>query len=195
MDGGAWKAAVHRVAEGRTWLSDFTFTFHFHALEKERATHSSILAWRIPGTGETDGLPSIGSHRVGHDWSDLAAAAVGVASPEAAHEEALVGRNWGFLPAALPVNHIRSGSSSSSQAFRWHQQTSDDSSDILTVMSWENLSKNNSAKLLPDSWPQKPCEIINIYYFKWLNLGVICYPAINNTPGLYQKRKIIYRLE
>ena len=57
-----------------TWLSDFTFTFHFHALEKEMATHSSALAWRIPGTGEPDGLPSMGSHRVGHDWSDLAAA-------------------------------------------------------------------------------------------------------------------------
>ena len=63
------------VAEGRTQLSDFTFTFHFHALEKEMVTHSSILAWRIPGTGEPCGLPSMGSHRVGHDWSDLAAAA------------------------------------------------------------------------------------------------------------------------
>ena len=60
-----------------TWLSDFTFTFHFHALEKEMATHSSVLAWRIPGMGEPGGLPSIGSHRVGHDWSDLAAAARG----------------------------------------------------------------------------------------------------------------------
>jgi len=74
MDGGAWKAAVHGVAEGRIWLSDFTFTFHFHALEKEMATHSSVLAWRIPGTGEPGELPSMGSHRVGHDWSDLAAA-------------------------------------------------------------------------------------------------------------------------
>ena len=67
MDGGAWKAAVHGVTEGRTQLSDFTFTFHFHALEKEMATHSSILAWRIPGTGEPGGLPSMGSHRVGHN--------------------------------------------------------------------------------------------------------------------------------
>ena len=75
MDGGAWKAAVHGVTEGWTWLSDFTFTFHFHALEKEMATHSSVLAWRIPGTGEPGGLPSMGSHRVEHDWSDLAAAA------------------------------------------------------------------------------------------------------------------------
>ena len=75
MDRGAWKAAVHEVAEGQTRLSDFTFTFHFHALEKEMATHSSALAWRIPGTGESGGLPSIGSHRVRHDWSDLAASA------------------------------------------------------------------------------------------------------------------------
>ena len=67
MDGGAWKAVVLGVAEGRTRLSDFPFTFHFHALEKEMATHSSVLAWRIPGTGEPDGLPSMGSHRVGHD--------------------------------------------------------------------------------------------------------------------------------
>ena len=67
MDGGAWKAAVHGVAEGRARLSDFTFTSHFHDLEKEMATHFSVLAWRIPGTGEPDGLPSMGSHRVGHD--------------------------------------------------------------------------------------------------------------------------------
>ena len=67
MDGGAWRAAVHGVAEGQTRLSDFTFTFHFHALEKEMATHSSILTWRIPGTEEPGRLPSMGSHRVGHD--------------------------------------------------------------------------------------------------------------------------------
>ena len=67
MDGGAWKAAVHAVTAGRTQLSNFTFTFHFHALEKEMATHSSVLAWRIPGTGEPGGLPSMGLHRVGHD--------------------------------------------------------------------------------------------------------------------------------
>ena len=71
MDGGARNAAVHGITEGRTWLSDFTFTFHFHALEKEMATHSSALAWRIPGMGEPGGLPSMGSHRVGHDWSWL----------------------------------------------------------------------------------------------------------------------------
>ena len=75
MDGGAWWAAVHGVARSRTRLGDCTFTCHFHALEKETATHSSVLAWRIPGTVEPGGLPSLGSHRVGHDWSDLAAAA------------------------------------------------------------------------------------------------------------------------
>ena len=67
MDGGAWKATVHEVAKSWTRLSDFTFTFHFHALEKEMATHSSVLAWRILGTGEPGGLPSVGSHRIGHD--------------------------------------------------------------------------------------------------------------------------------
>ena len=74
MDGGAWWAAVHRITKSRTRLSNFTFTFHFHALEKEMAAHSSILNWRLPGTGEPGGLPSMGSHRVGHDWSNLAAA-------------------------------------------------------------------------------------------------------------------------
>ena len=67
MDGEARWAAVHGVARSRTRLSNFTFTFHFHALEKEMATHSSVLAWRIPGTGEPDGLLSVGSHRVGHN--------------------------------------------------------------------------------------------------------------------------------
>ena len=67
MDREAWGAAIHGVAKSRTRLSDFTFTFHFHALEKEMATHSSVLSWRIPGKGEPGGLPSMGSHRVGHD--------------------------------------------------------------------------------------------------------------------------------
>ena len=70
MDGGAWWATVHWVAKSQTRLSDFTFTFHFHALEKEMATHSSVLGWRIPGTAEPGGLPSMESHRVGHDWRD-----------------------------------------------------------------------------------------------------------------------------
>ena len=67
MDGGAWQASVHGVTKSQIQLSDFTFTFHFHALEKATATHSSVLAWRIPGTGKPGGLLSMGSHRVGHD--------------------------------------------------------------------------------------------------------------------------------
>ena len=75
MDGGAGWAAVHRVAKSWTQLRDFPYTFPFRALEKEMATHSRVLAWRIPGTAEPGGLPSMGSPRVGHDWSDLAATA------------------------------------------------------------------------------------------------------------------------
>ena len=72
MGRGAWWATVHGIAKSLTRLSDFTFTFYFHALEKEMATHSTVLAWRIPGMAEPGGLPSTGSHKVGHDWSDLA---------------------------------------------------------------------------------------------------------------------------
>ena len=75
MGARARQAAVHGVTKSRTQLSDFTVIFHFHALEKEMATHSTVLAWRIPGTGEPGGLLSMGSHRVGHDWSNLAAVA------------------------------------------------------------------------------------------------------------------------
>ena len=74
MDRGVWWAAVHGVAKSWIRLNDFTFTSHFHALEKEMAAHSNVLAWRIPGTGEPGGLPSMGSRRVRHDWNDLAAA-------------------------------------------------------------------------------------------------------------------------
>ena len=79
MDRGACWATVHGVSKSRTRLSDFTFPFHFHALEKEMATHSNVLAWRIPGMGEPGGLLSMGSHRVRHDWRDLAAAAAAAA--------------------------------------------------------------------------------------------------------------------
>ena len=81
MDRGAWSAAVHGVAQSWTRLSDFTFTFNFHAVEKKMATHSRVLAWRIPGAGEPGGLPSLGSHRVGHDWSDLAASTAWIKLP------------------------------------------------------------------------------------------------------------------
>ena len=91
MDGGTCWAAVHGVTKSRTPLSDFTFTFQFHALEKKMATHSNVLAWRIPGMGEPGGLPSMGSHRVGHDWSDLAAAAVTEATTESLE---LASRRW-----------------------------------------------------------------------------------------------------
>ena len=84
MDGEARWAGVHGVTKSWTRLSDFTFTFHFHALEEEMATHSSVLAWRIPGTGEPGRLPSVVSHRVGHDWSDLATAAAAAAATAAA---------------------------------------------------------------------------------------------------------------
>ena len=78
VDGGAWWAAVHGVTKSWTQLSNFTLTSHFHTLEKEMATHSSVLAWRIPGMGAPGGLPSMGSHRVGHDWCNLAAVAAAV---------------------------------------------------------------------------------------------------------------------
>ena len=105
MDGEAWWAAVHGVAKSRTWLSDFPFTFHFHALEKEMATHSSVLAWRIPGMGEPGGLPSMRSHRVRHDWSNLAAAAVFLSN---LNYEEYMSRKWNEKDFCFPVPHVRS---------------------------------------------------------------------------------------
>ena len=102
MDGGAWWAAVHGVAKNRTRLSDFTFTFHFHALEKVMATHSSVLAWRIPGMGEPGGLPSMGSHRARHDWSDLAAAAAMYVEKGA---QIIRGKQWFFTKGKHPSNY------------------------------------------------------------------------------------------
>ena len=102
-DGGPWLATVRGVAKSRTRLSDFTFTFNFSAVEKEMATLSSVLAWRIPGMGEPGGLPSMGSHRVGHDWSDLAAAAA------AAHDlwEELADLGPYSLPHFLPTRIVK----------------------------------------------------------------------------------------
>ena len=125
MDGGAWKAAVLGVAKSRARQSDFTFTFLFHALEKEMSTHSSVLVWRIPGTGEPGGLPSLGSLRVGFDWSDLAAAVFHSEKAMAPHSSTLawtipwleepgglqsmgslrVGHNWSDLAAAAAAFH------------------------------------------------------------------------------------------
>ena len=104
IDGGAWWAAVHGVAKSQ--LSNFTFTFHFHALEKEMATHSSVLAWRIPGAGEPGGLPSMGSHGVAHDWSDLAAAAGAAATwfSRLGHKIDKAS-TWVALSAYLPLEH------------------------------------------------------------------------------------------
>ena len=108
----AWKipwteepGCVHGAAEGRTRLSDSTFTFHFHALEKEMATHSSILAWRIPGTGEPGGLPSMGSHRVGHYWSNLAAAAAANWRLETKSTAELAGRIQPSANGMLSTTH------------------------------------------------------------------------------------------
>ena len=96
MNGGAWWVAVHVVARSQTQLSDFTFIFHFHALEKEMATHSSVLVWRVPEMGEPDGLPSVGSHRVRYNWSDLAAAAAVV------HVISLISLLWLWFSFCLP---------------------------------------------------------------------------------------------
>ena len=99
-------------------LYDFTFTFHFQALEKEMATHSSVLAWRIPGTGEPGGLPSMGSHRVGHNWSDLAAAAVGCCNYN--DSKSAIGKAWetSFSISAPYLPHLHEGSFSFYQ--KWH---------------------------------------------------------------------------
>ena len=106
MGRGAWWAAVRGVAKSQTRLSDFTFTFHFHALEKEIATHSSVLAWRIPGVGEPGGLLSMASHRVRHDWSNLAAVAAGQNTECTLHQQCLLptGRAGAFFVA--PDSHL-----------------------------------------------------------------------------------------
>ena len=128
MDGGAWWAAVHGVAKSWTRLSDFTFTFHFHALEKEMATHSSILAWRIPGTGEPGGLPSTGLHRIGHDWSDLAAAAAVIKQTSWNLDSHVGASPGGVLPLSLNVSRYLS-------LFSVSQPPG--SGSILAYSSWE----------------------------------------------------------
>ena len=139
MDGGAWWAAVHGIAKSRIRLSVFTFTFHFHALEKEMATHSSVLAWRIPGTGAPGGLPSMGSHRVRHDWSDLATAAAAASAASAtgnwsiiSHRFSIVvfffllSKSFFFLLLSLKwshlLSHIVSGCLPKKQPFWWRDE-------------------------------------------------------------------------
>jgi len=122
MDGGAWWAAVHGVDKSWTRLSDFTFTFPFHALEKEMATHSSVLAWRIPGTGEPVELPPMGSHRVGHDWSNAAAAAevrLGVKKTRYCHAKDLEKISWCW-------ERLRAGGEGATkdEMVGWHHQLS-----------------------------------------------------------------------
>ena len=106
MGGGAWWTAAHGVTKSRTRLSYFTFTFHFHKLEKEMVSHSSILAWRIPGTGEPGGLPTMGSHRVGHDWRNLTVAAAAVMITKQSYKSSL-GNDTIFLDTSASVwnNH------------------------------------------------------------------------------------------
>jgi len=122
MDRGVWWAAVHGVAKSRTRLSDFTFTFYFHALQKDMATHSSILAWRIPGTGEPGGLQSVGSHRVGHYWSDLAAAAAAAAGLPVHHQlPKLTQTHVHWVGDAIQPSHPLSSPSPLSFSLSQHQ--------------------------------------------------------------------------
>ena len=137
----AWCAAVHGVAKNWTWLNDFTFTFHFHALEKEMATHSSVLAWRIPGTGEPGGLPTMGLHRVRHDWCDLAAAA---ACPLG--QCCYPNISSSVAPLSCPQSFPESGSFPMSRFF-----TSGGQSDLqhpMNIQGWFPLGLTNLISLL-----------------------------------------------
>ena len=149
MDGGAWWAAVHGVAKSQTRLSDCTFTFHFHALEREMATHSSVPAWRIPGTAKPGGL-SMGSHRVGHDWSDLAAAAA------AAWKERDNGRFIFFFPPSSNVHHT--------DIFLcvWEYGFLDPAMHLSGFSSW--LCHFISSMIL--DLKRSPCDSVSSY-FKW----------------------------
>ena len=148
MDGGAWWAAVDGVTQSQTRLSAFTFTFHFHALEKEMANHSSVLAWRIPGTGEPAGLPSMGSHRVRHDWSDLAAAA--------ATSLLLELKNWCFwtvvlektLESPLDCKEIKPVHPKGNQSWMFTGSTDGEAETNTLVTWWEELLGNDLGKEL-----------------------------------------------
>ena len=177
MDGGAWWAAVHGVSKSRTRLSDFTFTFYFHALEEEMATHSSVLAWRIPGTGEPGGLPSMESHRVGHDWSDLAAAAAAAVeldhpfSPSLWHQHSWFLRVWTWTDQDFDICSL--GSAALEFGLKQHHQLSWDSSsqvEIVGLLSIHNcVSQYFIAAILLNIYMYSTCSfsLANILVPKW----------------------------
>ena len=136
MGGGAWWAVVHGVAKNQTRLSVFTFTFHFHALEKDMATHSSVLAWRIPGMWEPGELPSMGSHRTGHDWSDLAAAVAEILHGFFQTPDSIIPRVY-FCVSRIFKEAKRNSTSDLSWVLRYkqlwsHSLTNSDFSDIFS---------------------------------------------------------------
>ena len=144
MDGGAWWAAVHGVATSWTRLSDFTFTFHFHALEEEMAIHSSVLAWRIPGMAGPGGQPSMGSHRVRHNWSDLAAAA-------AAADRILKGRDI-TLSTKVHVN---------GHGFGWTQAVGDGQGGLACYGSW-GRRESDMTELL--NWTELNLQVLILQF-------------------------------
>ena len=150
------------VTKSQTRLSNFTFTFHFHALEKAMATHSSVLAWRIPGTGEPGGLPSIGSHRVGHNWSDLAAAA-----------DLLHFTRWlsGKIPACQGRGHRKCGFNPWIRKILWKKkwqptpvflpEKSNEQRSLVgyhkVSRSWARLSTHT--EVMPNCFPKNLCRL------------------------------------
>ena len=158
MDRGAWKGAVHGVAKSQTQLSDFTFTFHFHALVKEMATHSSVLAWRIPGTGEPGGLLSVGSHRARYDWSDLAAAA-------AAAYTLLQCRAVPCYYKIVPKLRAK----------------------LLILSTWKDTVKRSSQSLVHGAKTQMDTDLIQLRAVRFLgedlNLAVVCWSWVSGGLG------------
>ena len=143
MDCGAWWAAVHGVTESRAWLSDFTFSFHFHSLEKEMATHSSILAWRIPGTEEPGRLPSMGSHRVRHNWSDLAAVAAAAYTVESSDKTWSTGEgNCKQLQYSCLENPVNSMKRQKYMTLK-DELSRSAGTQYATGEEWRNNSRNN----------------------------------------------------
>ena len=156
MDGGAWWAVVHGVAGSRTRLSDFPFTFHFHSLEKEMATHSSVLAWRIPRTGEPGGLPSLGLHRVGHDWSNLAAAAAAcIHCILFIHSFVLIVGNLGCLYFSVMVNNATMNYAAMNSGIQIHVWVPVFSSFAYILRGW--MAGSNGRVLCSTFWGRAIC--------------------------------------